>query len=92
LILRNNNSADDYEDVFFAALVVILKTAVGAGIDRDVLADRLQTAADGARADRRLSKAAYLELVATMADPNRCHAPKPILHVVRRVGDDDVSN
>ena len=87
----DSHRINECEEAFFAALTVIVKTAVEAGIDCGILADRLQTAADGARADSRITKAATLELVATMANSNRYSAPRPIFHVIRG-GRDDTSN
>jgi hypothetical protein len=64
------------EDAYFAALLVIAKTAVEAGMDRLVLADRLRKLAASARADHCQSKAAALEIVAQSVDPNRVRSPK----------------
>jgi hypothetical protein len=70
---------DTQEDAFFAALLVIVKTAVAAGMDRTVLADQLQQVAAAARADNCQRKAATLEIVAAAANPKRYGAS---LHVI----------
>jgi hypothetical protein len=62
------------EDAFFAALLIIVKTAVEAGMDRTVLAHRLQQVAAAARANNCPGKAATLDIVARAADPKRHRA------------------
>jgi hydroxyethylthiazole kinase-like sugar kinase family protein len=71
------------EEAFFAALLVIVKTAIAAGIDGTVLADRLQAVAAAAKADNCHGKAAILEAVAETADRKRYRTRKSTLEVIK---------
>ena len=74
---------DKQEDAFFAALLVIVKTAVEAGMNRTVLADRLQEMAAAARAGNLHGKAAILNVVAEATDPKRHRSLKPSFDVIQ---------
>ena len=71
------------EEAFFAALLVIVKTAIAAGMDGTVLADRLQAVAAAAKADKCHGKAAILETVAEAADRKRFRACRSSLEVIK---------
>jgi hypothetical protein len=58
------NGPTDNEDAFFAALIIIVKTAIEAGVDRTVVAAQLQEVAAAARVDKCFGNADALDVVA----------------------------
>jgi hypothetical protein len=81
--MSGDRPTDYNEDAFFAALLVMVKTAIGAGMDRTVLAAQLQEVAAAARVDKCFGKADALDIVAEAADLKKRRSAKPVLDVIQ---------
>jgi hypothetical protein len=77
--MSDNHPADEREDAFFGALLVIMQTALAAGMDRTALAARLQQVADSAKYGEPLNKSGVLEIVVAALDHTRYRASLTVI-------------